>query len=124
MWGYEGEELEDIEATVKHVSTSKPDVFFTTVSYPIKGTPYYRRISERLVQVEPWGQSSDRDLKVRGRHTKQFYVHADKLLRDEVALARLADGPSLDNTELVSELRQSIQSSRAGLVATYSEVEV
>jgi radical SAM superfamily enzyme YgiQ (UPF0313 family) len=39
MWGYEGEEMEDIEATIQHVSTSKPDIFFTTVSYPIKGTP-------------------------------------------------------------------------------------
>ena len=41
MWGYEGEELEDIEATIAHVKTSDPDVFFTTVAYPIKGTPYY-----------------------------------------------------------------------------------
>jgi anaerobic magnesium-protoporphyrin IX monomethyl ester cyclase len=39
MWGYEGEDLEDIEATIRHVSTSQPDIFFTTVSYPIKGTP-------------------------------------------------------------------------------------
>src|SRR5262249_48606602 len=35
MWGYEGEELEDIEATAEHVRECKPDVFFTTVSYPI-----------------------------------------------------------------------------------------
>ena len=45
MWGYEGEELSDIEATVHHVSVSNPDIFFTTVSYPIKGTPYYKKIS-------------------------------------------------------------------------------
>ena len=55
MWGYEGEELEDIEATIRHVSTSQPDIFFTTVSYPIKGTPYYKKISDRLVQLQPWG---------------------------------------------------------------------
>jgi len=55
MWGYEGEELEDIEATIRHVSTSQPDIFFTTVSYPIKGTPYYKSISDRLVQLQPWG---------------------------------------------------------------------
>ena len=42
MWGYEGEEIADIEATVDHVKQCRPDVFFTTVSYPIKGTPLLR----------------------------------------------------------------------------------
>jgi radical SAM superfamily enzyme YgiQ (UPF0313 family) len=67
MWGYEGEELDDIEATIKHVSTSKPDIFFTTVSYPIKGTPYYNKVSDRLVQLKPWGATSDREIKIKGR---------------------------------------------------------
>src|SRR5262249_5556866 len=45
MWGYEGEELEDIEATVEHVKRVAPDLFLTTVSYPIKGTPYFEEMS-------------------------------------------------------------------------------
>src|SRR5207244_3316086 len=45
MWGYEGEELSDIEATVEHVKASLPDVFLTTVSYPIKGTRYYDEVA-------------------------------------------------------------------------------
>lgn len=122
MWGYEGEELDDIEATIRHVSTSQPDIFFTTVSYPIKGTPYYNRISDRLVQLEPWGTTSDRELTVRGRHTKRFYAHADKLLRDEVEKARLL-GSYSDSAEKVNMLEQSIQQSRAGMVSTYHEVE-
>ena len=48
MWGYEGEELEDIAATVEHVKQSNPDVFFTTVSYPIKGTGYFDKVRERV----------------------------------------------------------------------------
>src|SRR5258708_39968250 len=43
MWGYEGEDLSDIEATYEHVNSCQPDVFLTTVSYPIKGTPYYEQ---------------------------------------------------------------------------------
>ena len=43
MWGYEGEELSDIEATIDHVKRVQSGVFFTTVAYPIKGTPYYQR---------------------------------------------------------------------------------
>jgi radical SAM superfamily enzyme YgiQ (UPF0313 family) len=123
MWGYEGEELEDIEATVKHVSTSQPDIFFTTVSYPIKGTPYYNRIADRLIQLEPWGKTSDRELTIKGRHTKRFYAYADKLLRDEVTRARMLQNTHTNELENLSVLEQSIQESRAGLHSTYHEVE-
>jgi len=85
MWGYEGENIEDIEATVAHVKRCRPDTFFTTVSYPIKGTPYFDRIASRLVNVRPWGESTDRDFRIRGRHSRQFYRHADELLRSEMA---------------------------------------
>ena len=122
MWGYEGEDLDDIEATVRHVSKSKPDIFFTTVSYPIKGTPYYNRIASRLVQLEPWSKTSDREIKIQGRHSRNFYAYADKLLKDEVALARLLDSTP-GNSPDVSTLQQSVQAARAGLLASYSEVE-
>jgi anaerobic magnesium-protoporphyrin IX monomethyl ester cyclase len=122
MWGYEGEELDDIEATVKHVSTTKPDIFFTTVSYPIKGTPYHQRVSDRLVQLKPWGVSSDRDIKIKGRHSRTFYSYADKLLKDEVQLARLAGTPAADS-DLAATLRNQIQLSRDGLHSTLTEVE-
>jgi len=127
MWGYEGEEMEDIEATIQHVSTSKPDIFFTTVSYPIKGTPYYNRIASRLVQISPWGQTSDREIKILGRHSRTFYAHADKLLRDEVALARIASGSTGRREKIDPQqevlLRQDIARGRAALQATYAEVE-
>ncbi len=122
MWGYEGEEVEDIEATIRHVSTSQPDIFFTTVSYPIKGTPYYKKMADRLVQLQPWGTSSDRDLKIKGRHSQRFYSYADKLLKEEVQLARLAGTPAA-NSERAASLRQSIQLSRAGLLSSVSEVD-
>jgi anaerobic magnesium-protoporphyrin IX monomethyl ester cyclase len=127
MWGYEGEEMEDIEATIKHVSTSKPDIFFTTVSYPIKGTSYYNRIASRLIQISPWGQTSDRELMIQGRHSRTFYAHADKVLRDEVALARMIENPRGTDQAIdmgqVALLRQAIASERAALLATYAEVE-
>src|SRR3954454_13495764 len=51
MWGYEGEELADVEATVHHVRTCRPDVFLTTVSYPIAGTPYHSEVANKLVRL-------------------------------------------------------------------------
>jgi radical SAM superfamily enzyme YgiQ (UPF0313 family) len=103
MWGYEGEDLSDIEATYQHVQSCQPDVFFTTVAYPIKGTPYYDEVAHKLVQLAPWQSTTDRDIKIRGRHSRRFYRLADQLLRsrtgEEAALAR------------------------EGLAAAYSEVE-
>jgi radical SAM superfamily enzyme YgiQ (UPF0313 family) len=122
MWGYEGEEMEDIEATIRHVSKTKPDIFFTTVSYPIKGTPYYQQVQSKLVQLNPWAQTSDREIKIAGRHSRTYYAHADKLLRDEVQFARLSEEP-IANSALLQELKGSIQASRDGLNATRSEVE-
>ena len=83
MWGYEGEELSDIEATYEQVKACQPDVFFTTISYPIKGTPYYDEVAPKLVQLGPWQATTDRDIKIRGRRSRRFYQLPDQLLRSE-----------------------------------------
>jgi anaerobic magnesium-protoporphyrin IX monomethyl ester cyclase len=121
MWGYEGEQLSDIEATIEHVKRSQPDIFFTTVAYPIKGTPYYEQTRDRLVSLGDWGDSSDRELKIKGRHSRKFYEYADCLLRDEVALSRL--GTRNGTTGPVDDLRARIRAHRDGMAASYSEVE-
>jgi len=91
MWGYEGEEMEDIEATIKHVRASKPDVFLTTVAYPIKGTPYFKREQEQghIRETRPWAESSDRELQILGRRSGDFYQIANQLLKHEVELVRI-----------------------------------
>jgi anaerobic magnesium-protoporphyrin IX monomethyl ester cyclase len=122
MWGYEGEEMDDIEATIRHVSKSQPDIFFTTVSYPIKGTPYYRQVESKLVQLAPWDKGSDREIKIRGRHSRAFYAHADRLLRDEVQLAKVC-GADPQNRDLLEGLRRSIAATRQALLTTQHEVE-
>ena len=85
MFGFVGEELSDIEATVEHVKACLPDVFLTTVSYPIKGTPYYAAVAPRLVSVRDWAHTADRELKIAGRHSRRYYQFADQLLKSEVA---------------------------------------
>ena len=90
MWGYEGEELSGHRSHGRARETSQPDIFFTTVAYPIKGTPYYAQVKDRVVQLRPWSQTSDREFDVSGRGSRDYYQFADQLLRDEVALSRLA----------------------------------
>jgi anaerobic magnesium-protoporphyrin IX monomethyl ester cyclase len=120
MWGYEGEKLEDIEATIEHVKRTDPDIFFTTVAYPIKGTAYYHRNASSLVQLKPWRQSSDRELLLQGRRSPEFYGFADRLLQNEVQLARLQRTGNDEGTE--QELRQQVRTLRECLYTTFSEV--
>jgi anaerobic magnesium-protoporphyrin IX monomethyl ester cyclase len=122
MWGYEGEELSDIEATVEHVKKTDPDIFFTTVAYPIKGTPYFSEVEKRVESPKLWSETSDREFRIRNRHSRQFYRFADKLLRSEVELKRLEHKPDADDATLAA-LCRGIAEARAGLQATLSEAE-
>jgi anaerobic magnesium-protoporphyrin IX monomethyl ester cyclase len=108
MWGYDGEEIDDIEATVDHVRNCRPDIFLTTVSYPIKGTPYFDKVAPRLVNIGPWAATTDRGFQIRGRHSRQFYKFADELLRNEMA--------EVPDAAVTSAARQ-------GLVETFAETE-
>ena len=122
MWGYEGEELSDIEATVEHVKKADPDIFFTTVAYPIKGTPYFSEVADRVESLKLWKDSSDRDFRIRNRHSRQFYKFADKLLRGEVELKHLGLKADADPAGL-EQLRSGIAEARAGLESTHADVE-
>ena len=122
MWGYEGEEAEDIEATIQHVKTANPDVFFTTVAYPIKGTPYFAEISNRVENPNPWGTGSDRQARIRGRHSRRYYSLADQLLKTEVELERLKNSSHPDPS-LITSKQSEILEFRAGMLSCVSELE-
>lgn len=122
MWGYEGEELSDIEATIQHVKRSSPDIFFTTVAYPIKGTPYFGEVNDRVKPLKPWVVGSDREVQIRGRHSRRFYGFADRVLRGEVELQRLKRNAGSDE-RATHALEQEIVTARAELLTAASEVE-
>jgi anaerobic magnesium-protoporphyrin IX monomethyl ester cyclase len=123
MWGYEGEELEDIEATIDHVKRTRPDIFLTTVAYPIRGTPYFADVEERVTSAVPWQEGSDRDFRIRGRHSRRFYQNADQLLRAEVELEKMLNSDYHEGHLGVLEVRQKIERAREGLRTTFAEVE-
>lgn len=84
MLGYDGERRADLQATVDHLKHTSPDVFLTTVSYPIKGTPYYDQVADR-VAPQAWADGTDRDLIVRGRPVRTYYDFARRWMTAEVA---------------------------------------
>jgi anaerobic magnesium-protoporphyrin IX monomethyl ester cyclase len=107
MWGYEGEELEDIAATVEHVKVTNPEIFFTTVSYPIKGTGYFDKVRERVRAPIAWQEASDRDYLIAGRHGREYYKLADQWLRNEVEAFRLEAANPVRAAELLGTARHA-----------------
>lgn len=122
MLGYEGETMTDILDTTEHLKISNPDIFLTTVAYPIKGTHFYAEVESRIATDKRWEERSDRDLTIVGRYSKRFYRFATRYMVSQVALnrARKKGGVSL--------LRQarwwaSVQVGRIGMMMTRHERE-
>jgi len=86
MLGYDGEEVTDLEDTVRMLKRADPDVFLTTVAYPIAGTPYAATVSDRIVPLKEWAAGSDRDRTVAGRHSRRFYSYATRWMVGEVGV--------------------------------------
>jgi radical SAM superfamily enzyme YgiQ (UPF0313 family) len=89
MWGYPGEQIDDIAATVDLVRKCQPDIHLTTVAYPIKNTGFFRKAGESVVTDKPWAQATDRDYRIKGRHSRAYYKQADSWLNNEVEAARI-----------------------------------
>lgn len=122
MLGYEGETSADMEETVEHLKACNPDIFLTTVAYPIKGTPYYAEVESRILRPGSWAETSDRDLTVAGRHSRRFYSFATRWMVSEVALhrARTKGGVSLPRQ---AKMWASARVGRLGMWLTRSEQE-
>ncbi|MEO0563475.1 MAG: radical SAM protein, partial [Chloroflexota bacterium] len=122
MLGYAGETIQDIVDTVEHLKICNPDVFLTTVAYPIKGTPYYSEVEMDILADAPWDERADRDLTVAGRYSKRFYSHATRWMVNEVALnrARKNGGASLPRR---LKMRANIAVGRLGMRFTRDEIE-
>ena len=118
MWGYDGEQLEDIEATVEQLKKWNPDVFLTTIAYPIKNTPFFEKVADRAVLSKEWSAATDRDFAIKGRHSRAYYGHADKWLRSEMAALRLGQ-----HSQAAAVHRAEALLARQSLLATAHQVE-
>lgn len=119
MWGYDGETLEDIAATVEHVKKANPDTFFTTVAYPIMNTDYYRQVGDKVALDKPWEEATDRDYRIRGRHSRNYYRHADSWLRNEVEAHRLQE----EDPTASAALRSQAEKARTAMASIFDEAE-
>ncbi|HEX9730630.1 MAG TPA: radical SAM protein [Thermoanaerobaculia bacterium] len=123
MLGYEGEEVADVEATVERLKEAMPDVFLTTLAYPIQGTEYQGRVAARVVSLAPsWEEGSDRLRTVAGRRSRRFYGFANRWLVNEVELAREARRRR-PNVLKLARRYVNARVGRAGMRWTRDEIE-
>ncbi|MEZ4768409.1 MAG: radical SAM protein [Caldilineales bacterium] len=120
MLGYDGEEVSDIEATVDHLKKSNPDVFLTTVAYPIKGTKYHEAVADQVYSGLHWAERTDRDLGVAGRYSAEFYDHATRWMVSEVTLHKLRQAGSRDYARM-ARLLANAQRGRLGMRRTKNQ---
>ncbi|MEO8610717.1 MAG: radical SAM protein [Chloroflexota bacterium] len=122
MLGYDGETIQDLEETVEHLKISNPDLFLTTVAYPIKGTKYYAEVESRVLADKSWADRSDRDLTVAGRYSRRFYTFATRWIVSEVALSKAnkdGDVPFKRRIKLLANAKIG----RLGMALTSHQVE-
>ncbi len=122
MLGYEGEELDHLEETVVRLKAASPDIFLTTVAYPIKNTKYYEKVADRVVSTRAWADGSDRDYTVEGRRSKRFYDYATRWMVGEVALHKQLRGTERDLKQLAKSFVNA-KVGRVGMLLSQHEVE-
>ncbi|HEY1291950.1 MAG TPA: B12-binding domain-containing radical SAM protein, partial [Chloroflexota bacterium] len=122
MLGYDGEERSDLEATVQHLKEAGPDTFLTTVAYPIKGTPYYKTVEDKVIARQAWESGSDRDYTIAGRHSPRYYQYATRWMVSEVSLHRQRHSPTRSYPRMARSFL-SAKLGQVGMLLTEREVE-
>jgi hypothetical protein len=108
-----------MEATIELVKKCEPQQFLTTVSYPIKNTTYFKKVSDLVVLNGNWERTTDRDYAIRNRHSRLYYRHADRWLKNEVAAHRLDASDAVG----ASRLRAEAAAAREAMLAEADGVE-
>jgi anaerobic magnesium-protoporphyrin IX monomethyl ester cyclase len=103
QFGYPGETWPDIQQTIQLIRHTCPDDVGVSVSYPLPGTKFYERVSERLGDKTNWVDSDDLAMMFKGAYKSEFYralhdaIHAEvKSWSNPEWRFRLRDGAAVD----------------------------
>jgi anaerobic magnesium-protoporphyrin IX monomethyl ester cyclase len=94
QFGYPGETRDDIERTLQMVRDCAPDDIGVSVSYPLPGTTFYRRVQAQLGRKQNWFDSNDLAMMYHATYVPDFYralhalVHTEFRARKSAAALR------------------------------------
>jgi anaerobic magnesium-protoporphyrin IX monomethyl ester cyclase len=108
QFGFPGETLDDIRATVRLIRELQPDDIGVSVSYPLKGTDFYDRVAKEMGRKRNWRHSNDLAAMFQTRYSSPFYRQLHRVLHLEL--------------ELVHRLRGARRPPDAGLLADLGQL--
>ena len=73
QFGYPGENLGDIEATIQIVLELMPDELGISVSYPLPGTKFYDMVKDQLSEKKNWSDSDDLAMMYQSTFSREYY---------------------------------------------------
>jgi anaerobic magnesium-protoporphyrin IX monomethyl ester cyclase len=91
QFGYPGEGLKEIEATIDLVRSTQPDDIGVSVSYPLPNTTFYERVSEQLGDKRNWVDSAELSMMFRSAYSTEFYRSLRNALHFEVTEGHLPE---------------------------------
>lgn len=89
QFGYPGEGLKEIEATIDLVRSTQPDDIGVSVSYPLPNTAFYQRVHEQLGTKRNWVDSAELSMMFRSAYSTEFYRSLRNALHFEVTQGHL-----------------------------------
>ena len=106
QFGYPGETLEDILATVELVRELLPDDVGVSVSYPLPGTRFHEMVQSEIDQKDHWADSNDLEMMFQGTYESPFYRRLHDLIHRELEVRRAiaAGDPSPELMDQLSNL--------------------
>ncbi len=106
QFGYPGETMDDIMATVQMVRDCLPDDIGVSVSNPLPGTRFHEMVKQELGEKDHWDESNDLAMMFQGTYQTDFYRTLHKLLhRELIVRQQLAKNSSCtENLKALDEL--------------------
>jgi len=95
QFGYPGETKEDIQKTIRMITTLLPYEIGISVSYPLPGTAFFERVKSELKEKTNWTDSDELALMFRNTYQPRFYKQLHRYVhmtyRRHVALHQLKE---------------------------------
>ncbi len=89
LLGYPDENTADIRSTINLLKETKPDVFGTSVAFPMKGTAFYERVENFVIKDENWSARNQNKLLFKAKYPRLYYWFAVRWLVKEVHVAKM-----------------------------------
>jgi radical SAM superfamily enzyme YgiQ (UPF0313 family) len=116
LLGYPEETTADIRKTIDLLKTSRPDVFGTSVAFPMKGTEFYKRVNNRIIPNENWSSRNQNKLLFKARYPRLYYWFAVRWLVKEVNVDKMWRQPKRPYRRIMTEALK-IAVARTGVFA-------